>query len=113
MARGDLVYFVIPAADEERAKAFYGELFGWEFSPGSVPGGFDIGSPSPPGGLFVGGRGSRPMPYFEVDDIEAAVAKVREMGGEAEDPQRIRVGWMAHCTDDQGLEIALWQATRE
>jgi predicted enzyme related to lactoylglutathione lyase len=36
---GDLVYFVIPAADAERGRSFYGDLFGWRFTPGSVPGG--------------------------------------------------------------------------
>ena len=111
--KGNLVYFVIPAADAERAKAFYGAIFGWEFTPGAVPGGFNIEGPTPPGGLFGGGEGSRPMTYFEVDDIEAAVEKVRVLGGEAEEPQRIRVGWMAHCKDDQGLEIALWQGSDE
>ena len=109
MAAGDLVYFVIPAADTERAKAFYGGLLGWEFTTGNVPGGFNIEGATPPGGLFGGGEGSRPMPYFEVDDIEAAVAKVRELGGEAEDPQEIASGRMSHCRDDQGLAIGLWQ----
>jgi uncharacterized protein len=109
MAAGDIRYFVIPAADAERAQAFFGGLFGWEFASGSVPGGFDIKSPTPPGGIFQTGTGSRPLPYLEVDDIEAAVAKVRELGGEAEDPQEIRVGWMSHCKDDQGLEFGIWQ----
>ena len=31
---GDLVYFMLPVADEERAHAFFGGLFGWEFEPG-------------------------------------------------------------------------------
>lgn len=106
---GDLVYFVVPAADAERAKAFYGALFGWEFTTGNVPGGFNIEGPTPPGGLFGPSDATRPLPYFQVDDIEAAVAKVRELGGEAEDPQEIPSGWMSHAKDDQGLEIGLWQ----
>jgi predicted enzyme related to lactoylglutathione lyase len=28
-----IAHFDIPAADVARAKAFYGGLFGWEFSP--------------------------------------------------------------------------------
>ncbi|HEX8743292.1 MAG TPA: VOC family protein [Thermoleophilaceae bacterium] len=106
---GDLVYFVVPAADADRAKAFFGALLGWEFSPGNVPGGFNIEGPSPPGGLFSGGEGTRPLPYFQVDDIAASVARVRELGGEAEEPQEIASGWMSHCRDDQGLEFGLWQ----
>ena len=110
---GDLVYFVMPAADAERAKAFFGGLFGGEFTAGNVPGGFNIEGPAPPGGLFGGDRSNRPMPYFQVDDIESAVAKVRELGGEAEDPQEIASGWMSHCTDDQGVEFGLWQGRGE
>jgi predicted enzyme related to lactoylglutathione lyase len=110
VAAGDLVYFVIPTADAERAKTFFGGLFGWEFSTGNVPGGFQIEGPSPPAGLFEGNEGSRPLPYFQVDDIEAAVTTVRELGGDAEDPQPIPSGRMAHCRDDQGLEFGLWQA---
>jgi predicted enzyme related to lactoylglutathione lyase len=106
---GDLVYFVISAQDAERAKAFFGGLFGWRFTPGNVPGGFNIEGPTPPGGVFGGGEASRPMPYFQVGDIEAAVAKVRELGGEAEEPQEIPSGWMSQCRDDQGLEFGIWQ----
>jgi uncharacterized protein len=105
---GDLVYFVIPATDPERAKAFYGGLFGWAFSPGNVPGGFNIEGSTPPGGLFGGGEGSSPQVYFSVDDIEAAVVKVRALGGEAEELQEITSGYMSHCRDDQGTEFHLW-----
>jgi uncharacterized protein len=105
---GDLVYFVIPAADAEVAKSFYGDLFGWDFSTGSVPGGFNIEGPTPPGGLFGGGQGSRPQPYFDVDDIDAGVARVRELGGVAEDPQEIESGWMSHCKSPDGVEFGIW-----
>lgn len=105
---GDLVYFTIQAGDPERAKEFYGALFGWEFTPGNVPGGFNIEGTEPRGGLFGGGSGSAPSVYFSVDDIEAAVAKVRELGGEADDPEEIRSGYMTSCRDDQGREFNLW-----
>jgi uncharacterized protein len=105
---GDLVYFVVPAGDAERAKAFYGDLFGWGFSPGNVPGGFNVEGSTPPGGLFGGGEGSSPQVYFSVDDIDAAVAKVRELGGEAGEPEEIASGFMAECRDDQGTAFNLW-----
>jgi uncharacterized protein len=105
---GDLVYFVIQADDAERAKEFYGSLFGWEFSEGNVPGGFNIEGPTPPGGIFGGGSGASPSVYFGVDDIDAAVAQVRELGGEAGEPEEIASGHMAHCRDDQGREFNLW-----
>jgi uncharacterized protein len=109
---GDLVYFVIPAADAERGRSFYGDLFGWRFTPGSAPGGFNIEGPTPPGGLFGGGEGSRPQVYFDVDEIDAAVARVRELGGEAEEPQEIESGRMSLCRDDQGTEFGLWTAQK-
>lgn len=109
---GDLVYFVVPARDAERSKRFYSELLGWEFSPGNIPGGFNIEGPTPPGGLFGGGDGSAPSVYFGVDDIDAAVAKVRELGGEAEEPQDITSGRMSACRDDQGVELNLWTPKR-
>jgi predicted enzyme related to lactoylglutathione lyase len=105
---GDLVYFVIPVSDGERAHAFYGGLFGWSFAPGNVPDGFNIEGSTPPGGLFGGGEGSLPQVYFSVDDVEAAVAKVRELGGEAGDPEEIPSGFMSHCRDDQGTEFNIW-----
>ena len=99
----------MPSADAERAKAFYGDLFGWELTPGTVPGGFNIEGSTPPGGLFAGGDGESPAVYFDVDDIEAAVAQIRELGGEAEQPQQIQTGWMAACKDDQGKSFNIWQ----
>ena len=105
---GDLVYFVIPVGDGERAQAFYGDLFGWGFEPGNVPGGYQITGSTPPGGLYGGGEGSRPLVYFSVDDIQAATARVRELGGEADEPQQIASGWMADCRDDQGTHFSLW-----
>jgi uncharacterized protein len=105
---GELVYFVVPAPDAQRAQTFYGELFGWEFAPGSVPDGYEISNAQPPGGLFGGGEGSSPDVYFGVDDIDAAVARVRELGGEAEDPQEIASGYMASCRDDQGTAFNIW-----
>jgi uncharacterized protein len=105
---GDIVYFVIPAGDADRAKTFYGELFDWRFAPGNVPGGYQLEGPNPPGGLFEGGKASSPEVYFGVDDIDAAVARVRALGGEADDPSEIASGFMARCTDDQGVSFGLW-----
>jgi uncharacterized protein len=109
---GDLVYFVIQTDDPERAKEFYGSLFGWDFTEGNVPEGFNIEGTTPPGGVFGGGKGWCPSVYFSVDDIDAALAKVRELGGEASEPEAIATGHMAHCRDDQGREFNLW-APRE
>jgi uncharacterized protein len=110
MATGDLVYFMVPVPDAGRAQAFYGRLFGWEFSPGSVPGGFNIDNSTPPGGLYGGGEGNAPVVWFEVADIDAAIALVLELGGEADEPEDIESGRMVSCRDDQGTEFNLWAA---
>jgi len=105
---GDLVYFWIPVPDGDRARSFYSGLFGWEFAPGNVPGGFHITNVSPAGGLHGGGEASAPNVCFEVDDIHAGVARVRELGGEADAPQDIESGWFVACRDDQGTRFHLW-----
>jgi uncharacterized protein len=105
---GDLVYFVVSVPDAERGKAFYGELFGWEFVPGNVQGGFQVSNSQPPGGLFGGGENRSPQVWFAVDDLEAALAKVTDLGGEAGEPEEIESGFMASCRDDQGSEFNLW-----
>jgi uncharacterized protein len=110
---GELVYFVVPARDAERAKAFYGELFGWGFATGNVPGGFHIQGSTPPGGLSGGGEGSSPSVYFSVDDIDAAVARIRELGGRAGDPEEIESGYMSSCEDDQGTSFNIWAPRAE
>ena len=110
MKAGDLVYFVMPAADAEKAKSFYGSLFGWDFTPGTVPTGFNIENSTPPGGLHGGGEATTPDVYFNVDDIDKAVAQIRELGGSATDPEPAGGGRMSHCKDDQGTTFNIWSA---
>ena len=59
---GDLVYFTIGVPDSERGRAFYAQVFGWEFASGNIPGGFHITGTNPPGGMHMGGSapGFRP-----------------------------------------------------
>jgi len=53
---GDLFHFVVQAADDGKAQRFYGTLLGWEFTPGSVPHGWNIHNIEPVGGLFGAGE---------------------------------------------------------
>jgi predicted enzyme related to lactoylglutathione lyase len=111
---GKIVHFEIPAADAERAKAFWSGVFGWQFGDSAMPGmeyymvrtGDDQGGavlPSDgPFGLVV---------YFDTDDIDASIARVRESGGTAEDRMPIpNVGWFTHCKDTEGTEFSLFQS---
>ncbi|MBO0690160.1 MAG: hypothetical protein J2P40_11410 [Candidatus Dormibacteraeota bacterium] len=55
-----------------------------------------------------GKRGTRA--YFDVDDINAGAARVRELGGEADERRTVPgMGWFATCRDPHGNEFGLWQ----
>jgi predicted enzyme related to lactoylglutathione lyase len=58
--------------------------------------------------MFEGGDASGPELYFMVDDLEAAVARVRELGGEADEPQPTEGGRFSSCRDDQGARFGIW-----
>ena len=105
---GDVVYFWLSVPDSKKAKQFYGGLFGWEFSPGNAPDGWNIEGPQTPGGLHGGESEMRANLCFEVDDLEAGMGKVRELGGEADDPVATDGGHFSLCRDDQGFEFCIW-----
>jgi len=46
---------------------------------------------------------------YRVDDIAAAVERVRAAGGHADEPVRRPFGLLADCVDDQGATFRLWQ----
>ena len=54
--------------------------------------------------------GVGPVVYFDTDDIEASIAKVRELGGTADEKQPVQThGWFAACKDTEGTSFSLWQ----
>ena len=102
----ELGYFTTPVAALERGKAFYGGVIGRRFEPGESYA--HIGNTRLPGGLHAG-AGSTPKVWFRVAEIQAAVARVRALGGQADEPQEGASGWSADCRDDQGARFSLWQ----
>ncbi len=106
---GELVYLTLPADDLERGMAFFGELMGWEFSEPGSQGGVHILNANFPGSVGPGG-GNAPVVSFVVDDLDAAVATVRRLGGTATDPDGPDAWRTAACTDGAGLEFNLVQA---
>jgi predicted enzyme related to lactoylglutathione lyase len=108
---GDLVYFWITVPDGEAAKRFYGELLGWQFGPGSNAGGSQITNTTPHGGISGAAESaSHPQVVFQVDDLEAAMERVRELGGETGEPRPGGEGSSVECRDDQGTSFNLWAA---
>lgn len=111
---GQIVHFEIPADDTAKGREFWGSLFGWQFK--SMPGPFEYHMTEiTPGqtGLAITNmeadkRGARA--YFDVDEINAGAARVKELGGEAADPRPVPgMGWFSTCRDPHGNEFGLWQ----
>jgi uncharacterized glyoxalase superfamily protein PhnB len=108
---GDISYTTMVVADEERAKTFYGAVFGWEWVAGSVPGAWrPAGHAGEEFGVW-GDPSQRPEVQlcFRVDDLDAALARVRDGGGTAGAVDRKPYGLIADCVDDQGANFQLWQ----
>jgi uncharacterized protein len=111
-------FFEIGAPDAKRAREFYLSLFDWKFhrTEGEM-GWIEV---QPPAAAIRGGvHGDDPDTgielYFGVPDIDAAVRRVRELGGEAPDPEPEAEGFgrFVRCRDDQGVRFGLHQAPRE
>lgn len=102
--QGDLYYFTLSTPDLAKAQVFYGAVLGWTFDD---PNNGHIGNISaPPGSAHGAAEGTTDL-YFVVNDIHAAVARVREMGGTAEEPVLYDSGAAATCVDDQGTRFFL------
>ncbi|HLX31208.1 MAG TPA: VOC family protein [Gaiellaceae bacterium] len=110
---GDVVHVEIPAEDMERAQQFWSGVFGWEFGP-SMSEEFDYRmariSEGAGAALMPAEERGHPNYYFDVPDIDAAIGKVRELGGQAADKQPVPThGWFAAATDTEGNAFHLWQ----
>lgn len=107
-----IVHFELPAKDTKRALGFYQSVFGWSFR--SPVEGFEYHMTEgvePVAGIYPQQSGEQgPIVYFVTEDIDAAAAKVRDAGGEADDKQPIpEVGWFARCKDTEGNSFSLFQ----
>jgi uncharacterized protein len=106
---GEQSHFELGVKDAARAKAFYGELLGWSFETTTGENAW-IQTEGVRGGLHGEDEASNIVVYFNVPDIEAAVRRVRELGGQAEDPGPPDPGdRFTTCRDDQGVEFGLHQ----
>ena len=111
---GKLVHVEFPVQDPDAATKFYDGVFGWELKDAGMP---DIDyrmhqTGDDQGVAVYKGDGAKrgPIIYFDTEDIDATIAKVRELGGEAEDKQAIpSIGWFSGCKDPEGTEFSLYQ----
>ena len=118
-----VVHFEIPYDDGDRARAFYGEAFGWDLQ--SWPEGeYTLVTTGPTGesgasepGFINGGMMKREAPFgspvivIAVDDIDASLATVERLGGTsivAKQPVG-DMGWAAYFKDPDGNLMGLFQ----
>ncbi len=107
--QGDISYLTLQVTDSTRAREFYAAVFGWQFTPGHSPEGWEPSDVVPMTGMHGGHERATAVPMYRVDDITAAVGRVRAGGGTATDPQAQPYGPMSECIDDQGTHFYLGQ----
>ncbi len=119
-APGALVWNELGSPDLDTSTAFYSALFGWTIAP------FE-GSPEPYLSIKNGSAnngGIRPLAspgapphwlaYFGVEDLDAALARVQELGGSKHaGPIDIQIAKIAIVADPQGAIFALYAGQLE
>ncbi len=110
---GQVAFFELGVDDVERARSFYGALFGWEFEPGPSGEGLSVTTSTIPGGIHGGDGGGGPYLFFAVDDLDEAIRQVHDLGGSVDDVDlgddrsESTFGRFVLCHDDQGSPFGL------
>jgi predicted enzyme related to lactoylglutathione lyase len=103
---GDIGYVSLWVPDRERATRFYRAVLGWDVSPEH---GHQVSGQLPAIGLWATSEGPTLFCCYAVDDVRAAVERVRAAGGRAGEPTRESYGTVADCVDDQGTRFAVYE----
>jgi hypothetical protein len=110
------MWFEIPADDIERARKFYGQLFGWKIEP--MPGmdywHVETGGPdaAPDGGMMGRKHPQQgPTNYILVPSVTRHMAKVVKLGGKICMPKTAvpKMGYFAVCQDSENNAFAIWE----
>ena len=119
---GRVGWYELQAGDLEPAFSFYAALFGWTKTDAIDMGPMGIYQLFAVDGVTIGGMMTRmpevPRPfwqyYFNVDEINAAIARVNSAGGKVVNgPQQVPGGsWIAHAMDPQGVMFAMVSAPK-
>ncbi len=117
-----VVHFEIPADDVERAKNFYGELFGWKIEKFTGPTPMEYweittGAEKGEMGRLGGGMMKRQSPeqqitiYINVPSVDEYVNKVMKLGGKVVFPKTAvpEMGYFAVCLDPENNGFGLWE----
>lgn len=101
--------------DLAKAKEFYSSIFDWEFDEGPFPGYPLIKTGAEPAGGMMAKPEMAPMcalnTYFQVEDVEATLAKAMAAGATMIAPKTAipGVGYWAMFADPDGIPIGLLQ----
>ena len=124
-----VVHFEIPADDLDRAKNFYGSVFGWELQTMPMNEGeytsvktTDVDEqtqlPTEPGaingGMFLRDeRLTSPVITIDVDGIDDALKQIEAEGGSTVAPRTAipGMGAFAYFKDPEGNVLGLWETT--
>ncbi|MGP3959477.1 VOC family protein [Nonomuraea sp. 3N208] len=104
----ELGYYTLSVADLDRAAAFYGALFGWEFTREHQRY-LHVSNTAVPMGFVCDGPSAQPNLYYHVSDLDAVVEHLHKLGGSAGEVIESKSGRGCACTDDQGTQISLWE----
>ena len=109
-----IVHVEFPSKDVDRAEKFWEGLGGWSIESAGMEGlDYRMFQDDGWGGAVypqMEDEGGTTI-YFGSDDIDADMAKVRELGGEPGEKMPIpHVGWFARCKDTEGNSFSLFQS---
>ncbi len=110
-----IVHVEFPSKDVDRAEKFWEGFGGWSIESAGMEGlDYRMFQDDGWGGAVYtqqeGDAGGTTI-YFGSDDIDADLAKVRDLGGEAGNKDPIpHVGWFARCKDTEGNSFSLFQS---
>ena len=110
-----VVHVEFPAQDADRAARFWEGVGGWSIQDAGMPGiDYRMFQEGDQGGAVypkMDEQDQAPIVYYGSDDIDADLAKVRELGGDAGEKMPIpHVGWFARCKDTEGNSFSLFQS---
>ena len=113
--KGTIVHIEIPSGDTAQAKEFWGKLTGWSFKNyGEGQEGapeYNMFEGEPGGAIYPSDEDKGIRVYFEAENIDSELEKIRSLGGETEDKMPVpSMGWFAHAKDPDGNEFSVWQS---
>ncbi len=118
-----VVHFEIPFDEVERAKAFYGDLFGWKIAPAEGSPGYwlitttdEEGERDVEGGMMARQEPGQPIiNYIDVADLDESVRRVADLGGTIVMGKTAvpKTGYFAICRDTEGNVFGLWKTDPE